>query len=448
MKLFKNVLTYYNEKVQYIHILADEKFLKISTNLNDFDTNIETIDLLGKLTIPGAIDSHVHFNDPGFTDREDFTTGTTSAAFGGITTIIDMPCTSLPPVVSKDALFNKLNKIKDKAVVDFAFWGGLRGNDEISLQNMEELWNEGIIGFKTYTISGMETYKSLTYKEIEKVFEVSKSKNFIFGFHAEDFDVINDLKNTLNGEILKTVKGYTLLRPEEAEIKSVKTIVEIAKKYNSQIHIVHISTKEALDIVTNYEKGSAETCPHYLQFTQTDLEILRGRLKTAPVVKKEIDKKGLREGLLNGKIKFITTDHAGCDFETEKQFDDFSKVYNGIPGIQVMIPYLFSEFYVKEKVSLKRMIEITSENVAKFYGLYPQKGVIAEGSDADFTIIDFKDYFYDESTIVSKGKYSPFNRMKFHAFVSKTIVRGNIVFDNNSGLTGSVGFGKFIKRIN
>jgi len=447
MMIFKNASVFFENKLQVCDIFFDEKILQIDRNII-ISNEVETIDLQGKLLIPGCIDAHVHFNDPGFTDREDFITGTTSAAFGGITAVIDMPCTSLPPVTSTTNLNHKLSVINSKALIDFALWGGIRGNDlPIKREMILELWNEGIIGFKIYTTSGMETFTALSYEEIKNVFY--KFPEILFAFHAEDEDIINISINNLPDAKMRLPENYVETRPVQAEVQAVKKILSSLGKKN-KAHFVHISSKKASELILGSKQKSDvtfESCPHYLQFTADDLPTLKGRLKTAPPVKFHDDRGFLRECLKEGSLDFITTDHAGCDYKTGKENEDFSKVYNGIPGTELMIPYLFSEFYQKEKVNLKRMIELTSENAAKRYGLFPRKGSMQIGTDADFTVIDLnKNFLVDETQIHSKGKYSPFNNTEFSCSIDKTIVRGNIVFDSAKGILVNPGYGKFIRR--
>lgn len=446
MTLFKRGKTWFQGREQLVDIRFEHQIIDIDKSL-DVVPGEEVIDLDGTLIIPGGIDPHVHFNDPGFTEREDFLTGTTAAAYGGITTIIDMPCTSLPPIISLEALDNKLTAIAPKALIDYALWGGIRGNDLLSKDQIDELWERGVVGFKIYTISGMETFEALSYRQIEQVFQLFKGEDVLFGFHAEDADVIYEASRSITGDIFKTPEGYLLLRPAEAEIQAINEIVTLAKQYQTEIHIVHVSTKIGMEQVATHEKGSCETSPHYLQYIGTDLNELKGRLKTAPVVKESADRAGLRAGLVDGRIAFVSTDHAGCDYETEKCDPDFSKVYNGIPGTQMMIPYLFSEFYVKEGVSLDRMIEISSANAAKRFGLYPRKGVLQPGSDADFTILSFDhNYVIDESDLKSKGQYTPFYQELLSCSVVETIVRGETVYRKDEGILVEPGYGTWIRR--
>ncbi len=448
MKLIKNasISTGNLKETRLVNILYDEKIYKISTFTIGNPTD-EIIDLEGKLLIPGCIDAHVHFNDPGFNHHEDFLSGTTAAACGGITTVIDMPCTSIPPVTDRENLYQKLEVIKSKALIDFALWGGIRKNDfPVSEKIIEELWNEGVVGFKIYTISGMETFTALSYNDIQQVFGLFPE--LLFAFHAEDEKIIKNAINFLSEKELKLPENYVKTRPVKAEFTAVKEILEIAN--NNHIHFVHLSSGKAAELILESRQNldvTFETCPHFLEFTAAELPILKGRLKTAPSVKFKEDKQYLRKHLKAGKIDFIATDHAGCDYETEKELADFSKVYSGIPGTELMIPYLFSEFYLKEKVPLSTMIKLSSENAAKRFGLYPQKGSLEIGSDADFTVIDpTKKFTVDERKLHSLGKYSPFNGITFNCSIEKTIVRGNMVFDLHKGILGKPGFGRWIKR--
>jgi len=448
MKLIKNALIYNKKsgKETLADILYDTKIRKIG-EIDPTEAN-EIIDLAGKLLVPGCIDAHVHFNDPGFTHHETFETGSRAAITGGITTIVDMPCTSLPAVTSKENLFKKLEVVAPKALVDYAFWGGIPGNDfPLNPIKVLDLWQEGVVGFKMYTISGMDSYRAVSYDNVAEAFK--KVPEVLFAFHAEDAEVIEKALNRYSDEEQTKPETYVHTRPVEAEDVAVSNI--LAQNHNNHIHFVHISSRAAAEkILTLWEDGadvSFETCPQYLQFTSNDFPTLRGRLKTAPPVKFEEDRAFLRETVKSGRVDFITTDHAGSDWATEKALEDFSKVYNGIPGTQLLVPYLFSEFYQKEKVELGTMIKLISENPAKRYGFYPNKGSLNIGTDADFTIIDLeKEMIVDEQKLESIGKYSPFHEMTFGCTIAKTIIRGEEVFNYEKGILVEPGFGKWIKR--
>ncbi|MCF7858838.1 MAG: amidohydrolase family protein [Candidatus Cloacimonetes bacterium] len=448
MVLIKNASIMADGIIRKSDILFNEKILELAKEIVT-SAEVKVIDLDGKLLIPGCIDAHVHFNDPGFTQRENFTSGTEAAACGGITTVIDMPCTSIPAVTNVENLKTKLSVINSKSLVDFALWGGIRRNDfPIKEETIAKLWSEGVVGFKIYTISGMESFEALTYDDIKSIF--NDFPKILFAFHAEDKKIIVEAENNLTNEEKKLPENYIKMRPVKAEFIAVKQILSSLSENNSA-HFVHISSKKAAELILQSKENSDitfETCPHYLQFIAADIPILKGRVKTAPPVKFKDDKEFLRNCLKIDQLDFVTTDHAGSDYKTGKEFDNFSKVYNGIPGTELMIPYIFSEFYLKEKVNLRTIIKITSENAAKRFGLYPNKGSLKIGTDADFTIIDLNRSFkVDESKLHSLGKYSPFDQKIFNCSVDRTIVRGKTVFDREHGIMQSPGFGKFIRRI-
>jgi len=442
MKLIKNATIANGRNTRKVDILFDNKIRKIASEINS--ATAEIIDAKGNILIPGGIDPHVHFNQPGFEHHEDFFTGTSAAAAGGITTIIDMPCTSLPPVTNLANLKNKLQIVQPNALIDFAFWGGIRANDLTTInEQISELWDFGVVGFKIYVTSGMDTFHQLSYQQISSVLVANPAP--LYAFHAEDPEIIavNEQKYNCSEQ----PELYSQIRSVSAEYEAVKQILQ---NKDNHLHFVHISSQKAAQYISDQKAQidvTYETCPHYLHFTAEDLNDLRGRLKTAPPVKYTEDRDYLRQSLVDGKLDFITTDHAGSDWETEKDLADFSAAYNGIPGTQLMLPYLIDEFYLSERISLKRLVEISSENAAKRYGIFPQKGSLEIGSDADFTIFDpNKPTVIDEQALYSKGKYSPFFGKTFCASIDMTIVRGETIFSEAGGIVGQPGFGKLLLR--
>jgi allantoinase len=448
MKLIRNanILNETTGNLELRNILFNDK-IKDIIPLDQPVKCSETLDLEGKLLIPGCIDPHVHFNDPGFTHHETFYSGTASAAAGGITTIIDMPCTSIPAVINAKNLQKKLAGISEKAVIDYALWGGLRRED-FPFENgaVEALWYEGVVGFKIYTISGMEEFKALSYDQIGFVFK--KFPRYLFAFHAEDEELIRNSLQRFTKEDLKQWQSFTDIRSVESEYVAVKKIINLIR--NNKVHFVHISSKKAAQLIIEARANkniSLETCPHYLQFTSKDFARLRGKLKTTPPVKFQEDKDFLRNAVIDGEIDFIATDHAGSDYATEKDLADFYSIYSGIPGTQFSIPYLFSEFYLNGKIPLKRMIQITSTNQAKRYGLYPEKGSLKVGTDADFTVIDLNTKLkVNEQDLLSLGKYSPFHGSVLNCSIASTIVRGRTVYNSVDGIIIEPGYGKWIRR--
>jgi len=411
------------------------------------------IDLKGKVTFPGFIDPHVHFDDPGFTEREDFETGTRSAAAGGITTIIDMPCTSVPQVTSGRNFDCKLEVVEKKAFVDFAFWGGVTPGQVKSgeyRQTLKELKERGIIGVKFYTISGMKLYPRMPVSEMDKAFRFLKKLNLVCAVHAEDYYLAEHYSNMMRNQGRSDVESWCAGRTYEAEPKAIWSVVGVTKRAGNKLHIVHLSTREGLNIIrrakTDGMDVSTETCPQYLIFNIEDFKEIGAILKVAPPLRKKEDNEGLWEGLKDGSISFICTDHAAGKYPEEKSFSNIWDNYAGIPGTQLMVPVMLYYGYHKGKLSLGEIQKLMSENAAKRYGLYPQKGIIKVGSDADLTMIDLeKEWVIDPSGLESKGKYSPFSGKKIKGKVYMTMVRGEVVYKEDDGIIGTKGYGQLVK---
>lgn len=409
------------------------------------ESSPDEIDADFNLLIPAGVDPHVHFDDPGFEFREDFYTGSLSAAFGGITTVIDMPCTSIPPVTNLENMMTKLNVIKKKAVIDFALWGGVSGtsfaqNENIE-KNMTELAEIGVIGFKTYLISGMKEFTSLTEEQLTIVGKIAKKLDLPVAVHSEDKDIIETKRFEFQSQGRNDISCYCQTRNIEAEVLAVEKVIRVARQTGAKFHIVHLSSKKGLQKIEQaQQKGiqiSTETCPHFLAFTQDDFEKMGSVLKTAPAVKFADDRDYLWQGLKNGSIGFVATDHAGCIPKIEKNTGNIWTDYGGIPGTELMIPFLFSEGFLEGKISLKKSIELVSENAAKFYRLFPQKGSLKIGTDADFAILDLTEKNKIEGkNLHCKGKYTPFEKRTFSIKIEQTFCRGEMIVSKNNFLGG------------
>jgi allantoinase len=414
---------------------------------------VEEIDAKGNIVFPGFIDPHVHFDDPGFTEREDFETGTRSAVAGGITTIIDMPCTSIPPVTNGSNFDNKLNIVKPKAYVDFAFWGGVTPEQVESgeyKKSLKELKDRGIIGVKFYTISGMKLYPRMPVPNMDKAFRLMKELNLVCAVHAEDYYLVDYYSRLMQEMGREDPESWSLGRTYEAEPEAIWSVVGITEKVGNKLHIVHLSTKAGLDIIrwakSHGVDATTETCPQYLIFTAEDFKKTGSILKIAPPLRKKEDREELWKGLKDGSIDFICTDHAAGKYPEEKSSPNIWKNYAGIPGTQLAVPVMLHYGYHKGKLSLGEIQKLMSENAAKRYGLYPQKGIIKIGSDADLTVIDLeKEWVINPSGLESKGKYSPFFGKRIKGKVYMTMVRGEVVYREDKGIIGTKGYGKLTK---
>jgi dihydropyrimidinase/allantoinase len=392
------------------------------------------IDAEGKMVLPGTVDPHVHIRAPGHDERETFESGSKDAALGGVTTIIEMPISVPPPI---------------------AFFGAA-GTD--CLDDIIPCAKSGIVAFKTFLHEAppgrKEEFIGLTapntgdqYELMEKVAQTG----VMIGFHAENNDMINKniaiLRN--EGKISPIYHGRS--RPPVAEIETTSKILLFAEKTGAKVEICHITTPEVVELVNEAKcKGVyaiAETCPHYLFLNEDALNKVGVFAKVNPPLRSEEERQGMWEMVNDGSIDIIGSDHAPyTKEEKERGSEDIFTPPAGFPGLSTRLPLLFTA--VKEgKMELDRMVELICENPARVFDLYPKKGIIALGSDADFVIFDS-----DKKDIISKDKM--FTKCRDSALVydgwevygkpEKTIVRGNVVFDDGK-ITVFPGYGEIIK---
>lgn len=422
----------------------------------------ETVaDASGLLVLPGAIDPHVHFDTPGFTEREDFLHGSAEAARGGVTAVVDMPCTSLPPVVSAAALENKLQAVAPLALVDYGFYGGVRGDlageafdpDRIE-RSMAELAPR-VLAFKAYLLSGMPTFPRVTHGDLGRAVAEAARLGRPLCLHAEDADLAASARKRVEAARTgaATWDDYVDSRPEAAETVAAAAAIAAAGRFAPTLHVVHVGTAEAAEALAA-AGATCETCAHYLAFTREDFAEKGSFLKTAPPVKSRGQRERLWSLLAAGKIAFVTSDHAPARPE-EKRSGSVWTDYGGIPGVGTTLPYLFSEGYLAGRLTLGRFLDAVSGAAARRFGLASRKGSLEVGKDADFVLMDPRaETVVDGSKLYSKGKDTPFGGLRLRGSVRSTWVRGRLVYDAGAasrtagpelpGIVAGPGCGKFL----
>jgi allantoinase len=428
--------------------IQNGRIVAIGRNLESGTTD-EVLDASDCRVLPGAVDPHVHFYDPGYTEKEDFAHGSAAAASGGVTTVIDMPCTSLPPVTDTASLHNKLAAVSPKSHIDFGFFGGVSRQlfDAGCREAMASIADQ-VMGFKVYAVSGMEeVWGALDHWRFHKVLELAGELGSIVLLHAEDAEYVVNASQALQ-KTCNDPEAWYRARPELAEVMAVQNALRIASEAGGNLHIVHIGTAEAARMLKNpLPEGcrvSGETCPQYLAFTTDDFIAQGAVLKIAPPIKKEGNRDELWSLLKDGTIEFVASDHAPGTAQ-EKSGNDIWKNSAGIAGTGTILPYLFSEGYFAGRLPLSRLLEVVSEAAAKRYGFFNRKGSIEVGKDADLVLINTNEnWTVRGSDFFSKGKLSPFEGRIFTGRVEKTLVRGRVVYDRRRGAL-EPGWGEFIR---
>jgi allantoinase len=428
--------------------IAEEKYLPEGR---------EIIDGKGNYLIPGTIDTHVHIPVPGHDERETFETGTKAAAAGGVTTIFEMPI-CIPPPYSPELLERRVKLAKLQAVVDFAMFGAA-GTDK--LEYVESCAKSGIIAFKTFfhkAHEGMEAeFEGLTMVNTGLQFkglqEVSKTKK-ILAIHCENNDIIQTLKKEFYEKGKIDNEAQALSRPPIAEIETVSKVLLFAKETGAKIDFVHISTPESMELVKKAKLDGLEvyleTCPHYLFLTIEDLKKYGTYATSNPPLRSKEERDKLWEYINDGTVDFIGSDHSAyTNAEKQRGIKNIFDSPTGLPGIELRLPLMLTAVK-KGKLSFKRAIELVSTNPAKIFGLYPKKGTIKVGSDADFVLVNMeKEFIVDKNRMFTKAHDLAivYNGWKLTGKPLMTIVRGKVIFENDQIMPGVIGWGNFQKSI-
>ena len=381
-----------------------------------------------KLIIPAGIDIHVHFRDPGSTHKEDFSTGSTAAAFGGISCFFDMPNT-IPQTTNIETLSDKIISADKKSYIDFGIYAGIIDSN---IENIEMLAKK-CSGFKIYLGSSTNTLLLNKDKLKASFNKISKTNKTVL-LHAEDQLC---LKNNKAKKIDLT--DHYRSRPAKCEEISIKDIFTASQKIFSKIHICHISSCEAIDMLRSRPKNiSCGATPHHLLLSIEDCPDLQTHYKVNPPIRTILDKEALFNNLKNGLIDVIESDHAPHTLD-EKDVD-FDSAPSGIPGVETMFP-LFLYLVKKEVISWQRLISLLCERPAEILGV--PKGKIEVGRDADFIVVDIKnDSNINSKNLHSKCTWTPFEGWKA-IFPSHVFVRGEKIIEDNE-IQVNQGFGNLI----
>ncbi len=408
---------------------------------------LEIIDARGKFIIPGVIDGHVHFQDPGITNREDFPSGTAAAAAGGITTAISHPM-NIPPIVDEESYKFTIGAYKGRGYIDYAIHaGGTATNTEI----IESLWkNTGATSIKMFMCFSVADFPYVKDDALYDILQKLAKVDGIALIHAENNELIELEERRLKIEERNDPMAYIESHSEVGELEAVKRAIYYLEVTGAKGIILHTCMESALmEIKAAQERGVkvyAETCPHFLTFIDTDILEYGPYLKFSPVMRDESNRKRLWELLDKGYISTIGSDHSPYEKkEKDVGLMDIWKAPNGIPGIQTLLPVLLNGVN-KGLLSFERLVEVTSFNPARLYGLNYRKGSIIVGHDADLVIVDMELIKeYSKEDIKSKEKWSPYVGQVFKGWPILTIVRGEVVMKHGEIMTNQ-GYGIYIER--
>jgi allantoinase len=415
-----------------IHV-KDGKVIRVS-NYEDVSGN--TIEISDEsILMPGLVDTHVHINEPGRTEWEGFETATRAAAAGGVTTLIDMPLNSIPATTTLGALKEKREAAKGKCFVDVGFWGGVvpKNTDQI-----EPLWNAGVVGFKCFLIhSGVDDFPNVTEGDLREALPELSRLNSLLIVHAE---VPRPVEEATREQLKNDPRRYdTFLktRPRKAEDEAIDLIVRLCRETKMRMHIVHHSSADSLPLLKQArDEGlpiTIETCPHYLCFVAEEIPDGATEFKCCPPIRESNNREKLWKALQDGLIEMIVSDHSPCTPDLKlRDKGDFLKAWGGISSLQLRLPLVWTEGS-KRGFSIEKVSNWLSSAPARLAALEKRKGKIDVGYDADFVVWNpEKSFVVEPSMLHHRHKLTPYQGKILNGVVEQTYLRGELIYDKGN----------------
>lgn len=381
--------------------------------------------------LPGLVDSHVHINDPGRADWEGFETATRAAAAGGYTLLVDMPLNCLPATTNVAALEAKREAARGRCRVDWMTWGGVVADNQCDI---EPLAHAGVPGFKCFLIHpGIEGFTMVSEQQLRAALPQIARTGLPLLVHAELPAPIDSATESLADADWSVYQTYLQSRPEEAELSAIQRMLSLCREYKFRLHIVHLSASKALPaLCTARSEGlpvSVETCPHYLHFKAEAIPNKATLFKCAPPIRNSENREQLWNGLRDGTIDLVATDHSPCPPEMKRLAEgNFRSAWGGIASLSLALPVMYTEAS-RRRFGLTDIARWMAEAPAKLAGCQNRKGRIAAGYHADFVVFDPENEFVvSESGLHYRHPVSTYLGEKMRGVVKATYLRGKLVF--------------------
>ncbi|MEN6579920.1 MAG: dihydropyrimidinase [Anaerolineaceae bacterium] len=462
--LIKNGTVITAEITRKADILVEDEFIRrIDEYIEDYEATI--VDASGLLVLPGGVDPHVHLELPmaGTISADDHYTGGKAAAFGGTTTMIDF--VSQEPVSLAENIARHRAMADPKASIDYSLHMNITHFDDQVAEELPDLPQMGITSMKVFTAYNGRL--RLDDGSIFKVMRIGGKNNLLTMVHAENGDVIDILVAEALAAGNTAPIHHALTRPAWGEVEASLRAAALAAQADSPLYLVHMNVAGEVDQLAYARKhgilAMGETCPQYLFFTEDDLRRPDGaKWVCSPPMRKAADQQGLWQALENGTIQVLATDHCPFFYNGRQPIvyegrevaipgkelgeKDFTQIPNGLPGIADRLPVFWTQAVNTGRITPNRFVELTATNPARIFGLYPKKGTLAEGSDADIALWDpEKELDYGLAWAHHRTDYNLYEGWKLRGYPVKVFLRGTLIVDDQNWL-GKAGGGRFVHR--
>ena len=415
----------------------------------------ERVDASGLWVLPGGIDVHTHFEEPDPRLLEGFASGGAAAAAGGLTVVVEMP-QAHPTTLTPEQFAQKRRLVAQNAIVDMALWAGLSGPPGQSEADIEGMAAQGAAALKSFMASSSPFFPEVDTAQLYWGMRQAARLGLPYGLHAEDHALLADGLRRMQSEGRKDPMAHAESRPPLVETVAVNTALLLAAETGCHVHICHVASAGALALIRAAKargvRVTAETCPQYLMLNSGDLVRLAGFARCAPAIRDQDEVEAIWQGVLDGTIDLICSDH--CPFTIESKQAGATDIFAaplGLSGVQTLLPAFYSEAVVKRGLPVERFVALVATNPARIFGLFPRKGTLAVGADADMVVFDpAAAWTVTVDDALHKQKWTPYEGKEINGRVVRTIRRGETIFDDSRDgerrVLATPGSGRFLPR--